>query len=57
MHVCSDTANHSTAKPGQKTLSELDEFRYHEAIDLFASENPKRPMSLEDVKLLVDWKL
>ncbi|KAI0149749.1 hypothetical protein F4776DRAFT_177049 [Hypoxylon sp. NC0597] len=45
------------AKPGQKTLLELDRFRYHDALSLFRSEDVKRPMKLDDVKILVDWKL
>ncbi|OTA91183.1 hypothetical protein M434DRAFT_355243 [Hypoxylon sp. CO27-5] len=45
------------AKPGQKTLLELDRFRYHDAVSLFHIEYIKRPMKLDDVKTLVDWKL
>lgn len=44
------------AKPGQKPLLELDRFRYHDAVTLF-SDKAKRPMTLDDVKTLVDWKL
>ena len=43
--------------PGQKTLQQLDEFRYQEAVAEFQSERPKRPMTHDDIKLLVDWKL
>ncbi|KAI1137208.1 hypothetical protein F5Y05DRAFT_82087 [Hypoxylon sp. FL0543] len=44
-------------KPGQKTLLELDRFRYHDAVSLFHPGDSKRPMTLDDVKTLVDWKL
>lgn len=42
-----------TAKDGQKTLAELDKYRYGEAIEAFASSD----MTLDDVKVLVEWKL
>ncbi|KAL7620251.1 hypothetical protein AAE478_009244 [Parahypoxylon ruwenzoriense] len=45
------------AKSGQKTLLELDHFRYHDAVALFRPEKPERLMALDDVKTLVDWKL
>jgi hypothetical protein len=45
-----------TAKPGQKTLSELDEYRYVEAINTFTPTS-KSPMTPDAVKLLVEWKL
>ncbi|ROT42284.1 hypothetical protein SODALDRAFT_326466, partial [Sodiomyces alkalinus F11] len=45
------------AKPSQKSLEELDRFRYAEAPSLFSQNHPKRAMSHEDVKVLVDWKL
>ncbi|KAI0009431.1 DUF1479-domain-containing protein [Xylariaceae sp. FL0662B] len=45
------------AKSGQKTLLELDKFRYDDAVAVFQSENPKRQMKHDDVKMLVDWKL
>ncbi|KAI1852109.1 hypothetical protein JX265_005946 [Neoarthrinium moseri] len=41
----------------EKTLAELDEFRYGEAVGSFSSQKPKRTMNHEDVKTLVDWKL
>ncbi|KAI1204816.1 DUF1479-domain-containing protein [Annulohypoxylon truncatum] len=44
-------------KSGQKTLLELDRFRYHDAITLFHSEKTRQPMTLDNVKTLVDWKL
>lgn len=45
------------AKPGQKTLAELDHYRYTEAPALFPLEGSSRAMHLEDVKTLVEWKL
>ncbi|OLN84310.1 hypothetical protein CCHL11_05957 [Colletotrichum chlorophyti] len=45
------------AKAGQKTLQELDYFRFVEAPALFSQDDPKRPMDHDDVKALVDWKL
>ncbi|KAK4170288.1 hypothetical protein QBC43DRAFT_197690 [Cladorrhinum sp. PSN259] len=41
------------AKDGQKTLAELDDYRYGKAIQTF----PVEPMTLDDVKVLVEWKL
>ena len=46
-----------TAKPGQKTLASLDEYRYGAALNTFGSGNPDVAMGLEDVKTLVEWKL
>ncbi|KAK3903885.1 hypothetical protein C8A05DRAFT_14179 [Staphylotrichum tortipilum] len=45
------------AKPGQKTLASLDQYRYGTALDAFGSGNRGTPMSLDDVKTLVEWKL
>ncbi|KAI1392879.1 uncharacterized protein F4822DRAFT_426082 [Hypoxylon trugodes] len=45
------------AKPGQKTLLELDRFRYHDAPALFHFDDLERSMKFDDVKTLVDWKL
>ncbi|KAG8159541.1 hypothetical protein KVR01_010178 [Diaporthe batatas] len=45
------------AKPGQKTLKELDQYRYVEAPALFAPTTSRRPMQLGDVQALVEWKL
>ncbi|KAK4091931.1 hypothetical protein Purlil1_3770 [Purpureocillium lilacinum] len=56
------------SKPGQKTLQELDRFRYVDAPAAFGahddhrnsndnSNKPARAMTLDDVKLLVEWKL
>jgi hypothetical protein len=47
----------STAKDDQRTLSELDHFRYVDAVETFDLKNPKREMDLEDIKTLVEWKL
>ncbi|WQF87186.1 hypothetical protein CDEST_12200 [Colletotrichum destructivum] len=44
-------------KAGQKTLQELDQFRFVEAPALFSQDAPRRTMDHDDVKLLVDWKL
>ncbi|KAK0666156.1 hypothetical protein QBC41DRAFT_339328 [Cercophora samala] len=43
-------------KEGQKSLSELDAYRYGEALEQFGKSNP-RQMTIEDAKLLVEWKL
>ncbi|KAI0151632.1 DUF1479-domain-containing protein [Xylariaceae sp. FL1272] len=45
------------AKPDQKPLAQLDAFRYDDAVDAFRSAKPKRQMTHEDVKTLVEWKL
>ncbi|UKZ75445.1 hypothetical protein TrVFT333_003130 [Trichoderma virens FT-333] len=45
------------AKNGQKTLTELDQYRYVEAVELFNLKKPTREMNLDDVKMLVEWKL
>ncbi|KAI1267508.1 DUF1479-domain-containing protein [Xylariaceae sp. FL1019] len=45
------------AKPEQRSLVQLDAFRYGEAVDAFGSAKPKRQMTHEDVKTLVEWKL
>ncbi|KAI1649980.1 DUF1479-domain-containing protein [Daldinia loculata] len=45
------------AKPGQKTLLELEQFRYRDAVTAYGSEGSKSTMALNDVKTLVDWKL
>ncbi|KAI1334369.1 DUF1479-domain-containing protein [Xylariaceae sp. FL0016] len=44
-------------KPGQKTLSELDHFRFADAVASFRSRTPKRQMDHRDVLTLVEWKL
>ncbi|KAF4955716.1 hypothetical protein FSARC_11777 [Fusarium sarcochroum] len=44
-------------KDGQRTLEELDEYRYNDALDIFSSEGEVRPMKLDDIKTLVEWKL
>ncbi|KAK4149114.1 hypothetical protein C8A00DRAFT_19161 [Chaetomidium leptoderma] len=45
------------AKPGQKTLAALDQYRYGPALDSFGSGNPDAAMGLDNVKELVEWKL
>ncbi|KAL2136630.1 hypothetical protein VTI74DRAFT_2659 [Chaetomium olivicolor] len=45
------------AKAGQNTLASLDGYRYGTALEAFGSGNKSRPMSLDDVKTLVEWKL
>ncbi|KAL7817293.1 hypothetical protein V8C26DRAFT_69299 [Trichoderma gracile] len=45
------------AKDGQKTLSELDQYRYVDAVETFSLKKQKREMNLDDVKMLVEWKL
>lgn len=47
----------ATAKDGQKTLSELDRYRYVDAVETFSLKGQKREMDLDDVKMLVEWKL
>ncbi|KAI2638493.1 hypothetical protein GGS21DRAFT_443059 [Xylaria nigripes] len=44
-------------KSGQPTLLELDEFRYMKATEALQSSTPKRKMTHDDVKTLVNWKL
>lgn len=50
-------ADNSAAKPGHKTLQELDQYRYVEAPALFAPTSSRRAMQLGDVQTLVEWKL
>ncbi|OTB05673.1 hypothetical protein M426DRAFT_319658 [Hypoxylon sp. CI-4A] len=45
------------AKPDQKTLLELDRFRYHDLVESFRLDGKNREMTLDDLKLLVEWKL
>lgn len=45
------------AKPGQKPLTELDEYRYVEAVEKFGGQGSKSPMEIDDIKALVEWKL
>lgn len=52
--------NELIAKSGQKTLAELDVYRYAEAPARFATaaKKPGRStMQLQDVQTLVEWKL
>jgi hypothetical protein len=46
-----------TARDGQDSLKTLDDFRYGEAVELFATGKAQRPMELPDVERLVQWKL
>ncbi|TQV98591.1 hypothetical protein V2A60_007689 [Cordyceps javanica] len=47
------------SKPGQKSLQQLDEFRYGKAIAEFGgtASSSSKEMTLDDVRLLVEWKL
>lgn len=45
------------AKSGQKTLAELDGYRYVEAPAMFASARSSQAMQLGHVQRLVEWKL
>ncbi|KAI3395095.1 hypothetical protein diail_1775 [Diaporthe ilicicola] len=45
------------AKSGQKTLAELDRYRYVEAPALFAPSKSSQAMQLGQVQTLVQWKL
>lgn len=57
-HSTYRNGNELTAKSGQKTLAELDVYRYAEAPARFAAKKPgSGTMQLEDVKTLVEWKL
>lgn len=47
----------TTAKPGQKTLASLDEYRYETALKTFGSVESDVAMGLDDVETLVEWKL
>lgn len=51
------TASLWIAKGGQKTLLELDEYRYRKALENFNTESRAQPMALDDIKTLVEWKL
>ncbi len=46
-----------TAKAGQQTLEQLDQYRYGEALDTFGSKKNPQSMELDHVKILVSWKL
>ncbi|KAJ4237195.1 hypothetical protein NW759_000316 [Fusarium solani] len=52
-----DISSTKSAKPGQKTLEALDEYRYNDALDMFSPGKDTRPMKLDDIKTLVEWKL
>ncbi|PKS08232.1 hypothetical protein jhhlp_005174 [Lomentospora prolificans] len=55
--VLQSISDGKAAKNGQKTLAELDQYRYVEAPECFRLDRPKRPMNQDDVKALVEWKL
>jgi hypothetical protein len=44
-------------KSGQTPLVELDKYRYDTAPELFGSTVSERPMDLDAIKTLVEWKL
>ncbi|KAJ4164340.1 hypothetical protein LMH87_006017 [Akanthomyces muscarius] len=45
------------SKSGQKTLQQLDEYRYGTAVAEFGTSTTPKEMTLDDVRLLVEWKL
>ncbi|KAH6900252.1 hypothetical protein B0T10DRAFT_21412 [Thelonectria olida] len=55
--VIKSISNAKGAKDGQRTLQELDDYRYGEAVNMFAGGDPERSMDLDHVKTLVEWKL
>jgi hypothetical protein len=55
LQKCTPNDLAGTAK--KKSLKELDDFRYGEAVNSFGGEKPKVAMDLGHVKLLVEWKL
>jgi hypothetical protein len=55
--VKADKHARGIAKDGQKTLAELDQYRYVDAVETFGLKKQKREMDLDDVKMLVEWKL
>jgi len=57
MRTMTDGSPPTLAKSGQKTLLELDEYRYVEAPKVFGAKKSTKEMSLDDVKILVEWKL
>ncbi|KAF5237621.1 hypothetical protein FAUST_5964 [Fusarium austroamericanum] len=50
-------ASSPTNVSANKSLEVLDEFRYNEALDNFGAGKRIRPMTLDDIKTLVEWKL
>lgn len=55
---CAEAISESKgAKAGQKTLVELDEYRYNKATEAFGPSQPNAIMTLDEVRLLVEWKL
>ncbi|KAF5019560.1 hypothetical protein F66182_8433 [Fusarium sp. NRRL 66182] len=47
----------NVVKDGQKTLEQLDQYRYNDALHTFNSSKQAHPMNLDDIKMLVEWKL
>jgi len=45
------------ARGSERSLADLDRYRYEDATAAFGSGKPSRPMELDDVKTLVSWKL
>ncbi|EON98563.1 hypothetical protein UCRPA7_5938 [Phaeoacremonium minimum UCRPA7] len=52
-----DVSKSRGAKGGQKTLAELDRYRYVDAPQSFSLQSAGKVMGLDDVKSLVEWKL
>lgn len=57
LHFVVHIVDELVAKSGQKTLAQLDLYRYTEAPNHFSLKKPSRLMQLQDVKSLVEWKL
>ncbi|KAI0392776.1 hypothetical protein F5Y17DRAFT_459537 [Xylariaceae sp. FL0594] len=55
--LVSSISSEKAPKPGQQSLVELDDFRYNTATEAFKSAKPRRSMTHDDVKKLVEWKL
>ncbi|KAH7321258.1 hypothetical protein B0I35DRAFT_210662 [Stachybotrys elegans] len=57
--VLDAAAQTKDAKPGQRSLQELDAYRYSEAVQQFGSQPHDKLMGMElqHVQLLVEWKL
>ncbi|KAK7223760.1 hypothetical protein V2G26_011763 [Clonostachys chloroleuca] len=55
--VIGATSASKPAKPGQKSLQELDQYRYDTAPGLFSPDGDGSVMDLDAIKALVEWKL
>ncbi|CAH0014416.1 unnamed protein product [Clonostachys rhizophaga] len=55
--VIGATSASKPAKPGQKSLQELDQYRYDTAPGLFSPNGDGSVMDLDAIKALVEWKL